>query len=39
MANNKVFTVIGASNHSDGERQEDDFYATPPEAVKKLLEK
>ena len=32
-----VFSVIGASNHSLTERAERDFYATPPDAVEKLL--
>lgn len=34
----KVYTTIGASNHSQSDRQEDDYYATPPKAVKQLLE-
>lgn len=34
-----VFSVIGASNHSLTDRVENDFYATPPEAVKMLLER
>ena len=29
----------GASNHSDSERHEHDYYATPPTAVKDLLER
>ena len=33
-----VFSIIGASNHSDSERQSDDYYATPPRAVEMLLE-
>lgn len=36
--NDTVFTLLGASNHY-GERQEDDFYATIPIAVEKLLDK
>ena len=28
----------GASNHSDVEREINDFYATPPIATKKLIE-
>lgn len=36
--NNKAaFTCNGASNHSLGEREENDFYATDPEAVEMLL--
>ena len=33
-----VFSTHGASNHSDGERADFDYYATDPEAVEKLLE-
>jgi hypothetical protein len=33
-----IFTCNGASNHSDGERQEHDYYATEPKAVEILLE-
>lgn len=34
-----VFATHGASNHSDTERADLDFYATDPAAVEKLLEK
>lgn len=34
-----VFTCIGASNHSIGDRQKEDFYATEPKATRLLLEK
>lgn len=34
-----VYSIIGASNHVDEERQENDFYATDPQAVEKLLKK
>ena len=34
----KVFTSLGASNHSIGTRQEDDYYATEPRAVELLME-
>ena len=34
----KTFTTIGASNHVQDERAENDFYATPPRAVDLLLE-
>ena len=34
-----IYTTIGASNHIDRERQENDYYATDPIAVEKLLEK
>ena len=36
---NKIFTTIGASNHSKKERQKEDYYATDPKAVELLLEK
>lgn len=32
-----AFSCIGASNHSEGERQQDDFYATEPKAMELLL--
>ena len=35
--NASVFISIGASNHTDKERQEDDYYATDPIAIDKLL--
>ena len=34
----KVFTSLGASNHSIGTRQEEDYYATEPKAVELLME-
>lgn len=33
----KIFTCIAASNHSTGERQTEDYYATDPKAVEELL--
>lgn len=36
--NSHVFTTIGASNHSKGERQAHDYYATEPKAVQMLME-
>lgn len=33
-----IFTTMGASNHSLEEREVNDFYATDPKAVEKLLE-
>ncbi len=33
-----VYVTIGASNHSVGERQEHDYYATEPKAVEILLD-
>ena len=35
--NNKVFKTIGASNHTERERQKEDFYATDPIASVLLL--
>jgi hypothetical protein len=34
-----VFATIGASNHSDYERAENDYYATSPIAIDKLASK
>lgn len=34
-----IFTCNGASNHSDGEREAMDYYATSPLALELLLEK
>lgn len=31
-----IFVCNGASNHSNGERQSDDYYATEPKAIHKL---
>lgn len=33
-----TFTTIGASNHTQEEREEHDYYATDPKAVDMLLE-
>lgn len=33
-----IFACNGASNHSDGERQSDDYYATEPKAIHKLCQ-
>lgn len=33
----KVFKTLGASNHSNNEREENDYYATDPKAVEWLL--
>lgn len=35
---NSAYICNGASNHSDVIREENDFYATPPIATKKLIE-
>ena len=37
--NNNVYTLLGATNHSDYERQSVDYYATDPNAVEIFLEK
>lgn len=36
--NNSVYKTLGASNHTDKERQIEDFYATEPKAAELLLE-
>ena len=33
-----IFKIIAASNHSDTERESNDFYATEPRAIDALLE-
>lgn len=33
----KVFAVLGATNHSQNQREENDFYATDPIAMELLL--
>ena len=33
-----IYVTLGASNHVEEERQEDDFYATDPKAARLLLE-
>jgi len=33
-----IYTILGASNHSISDRSQNDFYATPPSAVKRLIE-
>lgn len=34
-----IYTTLGASNHTQSERQVDDYYATEPKALELLLEK
>ena len=34
-----VYKMIGASNHSEEEREQNDYYATDPIAVEMLLER
>ena len=36
---NSIFKTLGASNHTDKEREENDYYATEPKAIDKLLTK
>ena len=35
---NSIFKTLGASNHTENERQEHDYYATEPKAVEILLQ-
>ena len=35
---NSIFKTLGASNHTDKAREENDYYATEPKAVELLLE-
>lgn len=35
---NSIYKVLGASNHTDNERQNEDYYATEPKAAELLLE-
>ena len=34
---NSIYKTLGASNHTENEREKDDYYATDPIAVDKLL--
>lgn len=34
-----AFKMLGASNHCDDEREENDYYATDPKAIDMLLDK
>ena len=34
-----VFSMLAASNHSETDRVDNDYYATPPDAVKELLKR
>lgn len=38
MTNQAIFRNLGASNHSLGERQSEDYYATEPKAAELLLD-
>ena len=33
-----IFKMLGASNHTEKERQKEDYYATDPIAVELLLD-
>ena len=33
-----IYTTLGASNHTDSEREDNDFYATDPRALELLLD-
>lgn len=35
---NSIYKTLGASNHTDKDRQNEDYYATDPKAAKLLLE-
>jgi hypothetical protein len=35
---NSIYKTLGASNHTDKERQNEDYYATDPKAAELLLE-
>ncbi len=35
---NSIYSTLGASNHSKGDRQNEDYYATEPKAMELLLE-
>lgn len=35
---NSIYKTLGASNHTDKERQKHDYYATEPKAIDVLLE-
>lgn len=35
---NSIYTTIGASNHTEDEREEHDYYATHPKAIRVLLD-
>lgn len=34
---NSVFKTLGATSHTDKERQPNDYYATDPKAIELLL--
>jgi hypothetical protein len=34
---NSIYKTLGASNHTEGEREKNDYYATDPKAMEMLL--
>ena len=34
-----VYSTLAASNHSDTDRENNDYYATPPKAIEELLKR
>lgn len=36
---NSIYKTLGASNHTEKERETNDYYATEPKAMELLLEK
>lgn len=38
MSSHNVFVTLGASNHTEGERHPDDYYATEPKATELLMQ-
>lgn len=34
---NSIYTTLGASNHTEADRESNDFYATDPKAIELLL--
>ena len=36
---NSIYKTLGASNHTEKEREKDDFYATDPKAIDLLVKK
>ncbi len=34
---NSAFKMLGASNHTNEQREENDYYATDPNAIEELL--
>lgn len=36
---NSIYKTLGASNHTENERELNDYYATDPKAVEALLDR